>query len=482
MRKPAITVYVSSHNYGRYLTQAVESVLTQTRTDWELIVIDDGSQDESAEIAATLQSRDPDRIRVVVHPEAMGLQFTANEAIRLARGSYVMRLDADDYLDENALLVMGHYLDQNPDVALVYPNYVYVDERGNHLGVEHRWRIGQEATLLDQPAHGACTLVRKRVLKALGGYDENNDRQDGYELWIKVVNRYKVADVATPLFYYRQHNQSLSYDRTELLAARARIKRAQVERQRGPVSPRALAVVGAKNTYQHMPNVVLVPVAGKPLINYTLDQTIESGAFESIIVTTDDQAVVDHCQREYPEVIGHLRPIELSGIGTGERDVLVEAVENVENQDIWPDIIATLSVHSPLRQPAQIQKAIDTLLLYDVDSVISVYEDQELYYVHGANGLEPLNPAMHRQIRVEREALYVNNGSIQTTWRDALSGVPSAERKVGHIVMPKWDSLQIKSAEDAWLIEQILLARKQPGAFYPDGWKAHQHSSRGTAP
>ena len=84
-----------------------------------------------------------------------------------AKGEYIIRLDADDYLDESALLVMAKYLDANQDIALVYPNYYYVNEEGNFLGLERRKIIGKEVEVLDLPAHGACTMVRKRILKSI---------------------------------------------------------------------------------------------------------------------------------------------------------------------------------------------------------------------------------------------------------------------------------------------------------------------------
>ena len=470
MPKPSVTVYIVSHNYGNYLAQSVESVFAQSRTDWELIIIDDGSTDDTSTVAAQFEARDPQRVRTVSHQQSAGLQVRANEALRLARGQYVIRLDADDYFDENALLVLGHYLDTHHDVALVYPSYVYVDEKGNHLGVEHRWRIGEDTVVLDQPAHGACTMVRRRVLKAIGGYDEDHDRQDGHELWLKVVNRFTVAAVTTPLFYYRQHERSLSADRSELLATRARIKRAIVERNAGPVGPRIVGVVGAKNTYELMPNVVLRPLAGRPLIDYTLEAALASKTIDHLVVSTDDPAVVDYCQSHYPDVIGRLRSAELSSSHASELQVLDEATAALEADDIWPDIVVSLSVHAPLRRPEHIRKAVDTLLLYDVDSVVSVYEDQALYYVHGPRGLEPLNPAMHRQIRVEREAIYAGNGVVRVLWRDAIAPADGFDPRVGHIVMSRWDSFQIKSREDAWLVEQVLLAKARSPSLDPAEW------------
>ena len=84
--------------------------------------------------------------------------------------------------------------------------------------------------------------------------------------------------------------------------------------------------------------------------------------------------------------------------------------------------------------------------------------------------MEPLNPAMHRQIRVEREALFTSNGAIRVVWRDSLEEGANVSGKVGHIVMPWWDSFEIKSPEDGWLIEQILKQRQGADSFAPQAW------------
>ena len=79
--------------------------------------------------------------------------------------------------------------------------------------------------ILDLPAHGACTMVRKRILKSIGGYSTEFKAQDGHEIWLNICNRYKVSNINTPLFYYRRHNQSITQDNILLLDARKRIKR-----------------------------------------------------------------------------------------------------------------------------------------------------------------------------------------------------------------------------------------------------------------
>jgi len=470
MAKLKVSVYIPCNNYGNYISQAIESVVGQSLSDWELIIIDDGSQDNTAAIVSTFIEKYPQKMRLITHEKPLGLQKSANEALDSARGEYIMRLDADDYLDESALFVLSDYLDRHPDVALVYPNFIYVDEYGNYLGIENRKRIGSESEVLDLPAHGACTLIRKRILKTLGGYDEAFDRQDGYELWLKVVNNYQVANVTTPLFFYRQHGSSLTQDEDKLLAARAKIKQTQVEqRPKGPLRPRTLGVILAKNTYDHLPNIVLTNLAGRALIDYTIDAA-KQAELDEIIVTTDDPQVVDYCGNDFPDVIAVLRPDALLASRVRESALVAHAVGKAELAGNYPDIIVSLSIHAPLRRAQHIQEAIDTLSLYNVDSVVSVYEDRDLHYVHGKFGLEKINPAMHRRIRVEREGLYVENGAVRVVWRDILNEDDMFGQKLGHFVMSKRNSYQIKHAQDVWQIEQIIEQNKKLGRLLPKAW------------
>jgi CMP-N-acetylneuraminic acid synthetase len=461
--KPKVTVYVPCHDYGRFLAQAVDSVRRQSYDDWELIIVDDGSTDETASVTDGFRAGLGDRLRVLRHSPARGLRACANLALEAARGDYVMRLDADDFLDESALLVLATYLDRHPDVGLVYPNYTYVDEQGALLGVELRKRIGEEVALLDLPAHGAGTMVRKRVLKSVGGYSEAYDAQDGVELWLKVIRRYGVANVFTPLFFYRQHAASLSRDADRILAARQRIKRALVDRHDGPVKPRVGVVIPARNTTGALRGIVLTPVAGRPLIEYTVEAARQAGPWETIFVTTDDAEVAEHCRRL--GVAAGLRPPRLSETRAHLSEVTDDAVRRLERDEaLYVDIVVVLSVHCPLRRPEHIRQAVDTLVLYDTDSVVSVYEDYDLHFVHGRDGLEPLNRGMLQRLRLEREALYVDNGAIKTLWRDVLSPSDLYGRRVGHVVMPWRESFQIKSPFDAWLIGEII-TRGDPACY-----------------
>ncbi|MEE8093893.1 MAG: glycosyltransferase family A protein, partial [Gammaproteobacteria bacterium] len=93
-----VSLYIPCHNYGRYLPQAVDSVLGQIMTEWDLVIINDGSSDNTTEIADAYAGKYPEKIRVHHHDKAQGLLRCANVALEMVKGEYIMRLDADDFL------------------------------------------------------------------------------------------------------------------------------------------------------------------------------------------------------------------------------------------------------------------------------------------------------------------------------------------------------------------------------------------------
>lgn len=454
--KPKVTVYIPCHNYGHYLCFSIESVLKQILTDWELLIINDGSEDNTEKIALEYVNQFPEKITYHSHEKPKGLRACANYAILAARGEYIMRLDADDFLDESALLVMAHYLDQNRDIALVYPNYHYVDKNGKTLYIENRKKVDDEVKVLNLPAHGACTMIRKRILKCVGGYDEKYDAQDGYEIWLKVINQHKVGNVSTPLFYYRQHDQSMTTNEGRIHNAQQEIKRDQIIRREGSIKPRIVAIVPAKNTYQQVPNIVFKKFRGKTLIDYTLNNAVKSGIFDEIFVTTDDNQVVEYCSKK-ESVLAAIRPPELSLPNATVSQILYDAVNRLESDfSIYADILVLLSVNDPLHRPDFIRTAVDTLLLYNTDSVISVYESINLNFIHGKNGLELLNKGMLKKIQNEREALYIFTNAITVVWRDVITDEDIFGSKIGHVVTPRNESLPIRYLFDIWMINKVL--------------------------
>ena len=125
---PKINVIIPVYNYGKYLRQAIQSVLSQQFDDYEIIVINDGSTDNTAEVLREFESHP--KIKLITHKRNQGLVRSCHEAIEASTGEYIVRLDADDYFDENALLVLSNVLDNNLEIGLVYPDYFLISEEG----------------------------------------------------------------------------------------------------------------------------------------------------------------------------------------------------------------------------------------------------------------------------------------------------------------------------------------------------------------
>ena len=145
IKDPVVSVYIVNHNYGRFLQQAIDSVLKQTFKDFEIIFIDNGSEDDSREeVGKNILAIEKSKL---FYKKNIGLNAANNIALKFARGKYIMRLDADDYLDKNALEIMCLTLEKKKNLGLVFPDYFTVDENNNILNLIRRHDF-TEVTLL----------------------------------------------------------------------------------------------------------------------------------------------------------------------------------------------------------------------------------------------------------------------------------------------------------------------------------------------
>jgi len=220
---PKVSVIVTAHNYAEFLEECLDSVLRQTYDDFELVVVDDGSTDETPELLRDYSYEYPEIIKVVTL-SGEGLPSACNRGIEAADGEYIIRLDADDYFDKNILTVEASYLDANPEIDLVYPDYYTIDKGGeikNHVRLP---KVGEEVKLLDRSPLAAGAMYRRSAWEQIGGYNESLNYQEDYDFWIKFITEYDVHNVNLPLMYYRQHGSSMSTNFTARMNARRDVK------------------------------------------------------------------------------------------------------------------------------------------------------------------------------------------------------------------------------------------------------------------
>jgi GT2 family glycosyltransferase len=215
-----VSVVMSVFNGERFLREAMDSILGQTYRDLELIVIDDGSTDGSAEILARRQEEDP-RLRVFPQKN-MGLTRSLNRGVQLSTGEYVARMDADDGADPRRIECQVAFMDAHPEVGLLGTAYHEIDGEGRLLGTKvfPADDATLRATLIrHNPFFHASVMLRREVFAAVGLYDPAWPSVEDYELWLRVAARFRLANLAEPLGIRRYDggNISIRRDNEQLL-------------------------------------------------------------------------------------------------------------------------------------------------------------------------------------------------------------------------------------------------------------------------
>ena len=451
---PLVTVYVTNYNYGHYIEIAIESVLSQSMRDFELIIIDDGSTDDSVDIITRYEGRPNVRI---IFQKNKGLNRTANIALHAARGKYIMRLDADDYLDPQALLVLTKVLEDDVSLGLVFPDYYYVDVQGNVIGQERRHNFDAEVSLLDQPAHGACTMIRKQCLQSIGGYSEDFKCQDGYDLWLRFIEKWEVINVNLPLFYYRKHGENLTRNDELIITTRAEIKKAHARRTSKPSCP-TLAVIPVRGRSVDPGCLALEKLGGKALVDWTVDAALEAEQIDGVVLTSPDTAVLEHGRERYEGKVTVLqRPLEMARENTGLGATLRFVREKLRT-DFDPRALMVLSSETPFRGSMYLDKAIHTMRIFDVDSVIAILPEDDLFFRHEGGGLIPLgNSAREDCIRLEREYLYRKLPGLNLVSTDYFksAGMEMGGR-IGHVVYTRRAGFSVRNALDLSMAKVII--------------------------
>lgn len=435
---PLVTVYITNYNYGRYVEQAVESVLSQTFQDFELFIIDDGSSDDSLYVIEKYRSHP--KVKIILQKNK-GLNATNNVAMNHALGKYLIRLDADDFFDKGALGIMSSILESDDELGLVFPDYHYVDKEGNRIGSHRRLLFDDEVTLYDQPAHGACTMIRLNYLRALNGYDESFTCQDGYELWVKFVTFHKVTNVNRPLFYYRQHDESLSTNQSRLLTTRKLIKEKFVNTYL--TSLNALIIVPIRLRYFDNEVWPLVPFKNLSVLDTKIEACLRARCSAKIVLVADDIELINTLESKYQHestITIIQRPSEYAS----QRMRIDATIDLILNQigDNF-DSIAVISPDYPFVDASVIDEAVDTLNIFKSDAVITVNANKGIYYRHNGQSLKPILKLDQYTVH-DREVLFAGAGGVMVS---SMANYKSKHRmisdRVAHVLIDQQQSFGV---------------------------------------
>ncbi len=452
MNKPKVSIIITAHNYAKYLKECIDSALNQNFDNYEIVIVDDGSTDETPRILKRYKKRYPRKIKIVTL-NGVGLAAASNAGIKASKGEYIIRLDADDYFDENILLVESNYLDRHPEIGMVYADYFEIDDEGVLISYKRLMKLGKEIKTLDRPPLAAGAMYRRKCYDAVGGYNEALRYQEDYDFWTKFTKKFKVHNINLPLMYYRRHSGSMSTNMKPKMAARRDIKKRIANIKIG--DHKILAIVPARAKSRIKGKLALRKLGRKPLIAYTIEEAKKCKLIDRLIVSTDDEEIAEVAKR-YGAEVPFLRPKKLASFGVGIEAVVKHTLDYLKKEEGWtPDIVAVLHVPNPFKKEEHITEAINTLMIYDTDSVISVTEDEHFFWKPGKHGLEPVT-FRKRLLKKDRETMYRENGAIYVFKPENLKTGDILGNSVGNILMDKEESLHIESEFDFWLAKQII--------------------------
>ncbi|MDO8575677.1 MAG: glycosyltransferase [bacterium] len=218
---PKVSVIIPAYNRAKYISKAIESVLNQSFKDFEIILIDDGSKDETAEIAYKYIN-DP-RLKITLNDKNRGISYSRNRGLSLSKGEYIAMLDSDDvWIDSDKLAKQVKFLSENENHALVGTQVTLIDDNGKFIKNLELYSTSDESIrenmLLRNQFAQSSILIRKRAVLESGNYDENLRVWEDYDLWLKIgskensrANRkWQFANLPDFSLGYRVHEGSIS--------------------------------------------------------------------------------------------------------------------------------------------------------------------------------------------------------------------------------------------------------------------------------
>lgn len=213
-----VSVIMPLYNKADYVERAINSVLQQSFCDWELIVVDDGSTDRSADVVSDMLNilTDQQRSQIrLIRQSNIGVAQTRNNAVWQANGTYLAFLDADDWWDQNFLQEMNLLAGQYPDAGLYASNYIYYRTGKTRIGVKHfviKKQLSDKAVIINYPLSycendfipvwTGAVMMPKSVFEECGGFLKDIRLGEDFLLWAAVAQRYPIVFMDKPLSYY----------------------------------------------------------------------------------------------------------------------------------------------------------------------------------------------------------------------------------------------------------------------------------------
>lgn len=229
--RPKVSVIVPVYNAQKYLPESIRSILAQTYTDYELIIVDDGSTDQSVSVIKNFQKKHPDKI-TLIQKENGGPASARNVGIKAAAGEYIAFNDADDlWLRSKLQRQLAFFEVQSPEVGIVYTERLNFDHEGLYLVSKHRQKFAKGSIyrelLKSNFIPNNSVMVRRKCFDVVGLFDESLGIIEDYDMWLRIALKYQISFLPEVLSLYRLHPEGRSKNYEITLKRNIRVIRKQ---------------------------------------------------------------------------------------------------------------------------------------------------------------------------------------------------------------------------------------------------------------
>lgn len=207
-----ISVIMGIYNCAPTLPAAVESIVNQTYTDWELIMCDDGSRDDTYAVAESYRQQYPEKIILIKNERNMGLNFTLNRCLSCASGDYIARMDGDDLCDPLRFEKELQVLEEDSQLAVVSTSTSFFDENGTWGKSIPKEYPDKMDCMRGTPFCHAPSMIRRKVIEEIGGYTDDSKylRVEDYDLWIRIYAAgYRGKNIQQILYHVRDDQNAV---------------------------------------------------------------------------------------------------------------------------------------------------------------------------------------------------------------------------------------------------------------------------------
>ncbi len=447
MNNIEVTVFITNYNYSDYLEEAINSVLRQTFKNWELIIIDDGSSDSSMEIIHKYKSIKNVRVQSF---DRYGLAKICNEVIKISRGNYIIRLDADDYFDPNILLIFHNKFVSNPGLGMVFSDFHLINQEGKIFRTKRTSLLHKEFNAFDYPPNGACLMIRKNFLKNVGGYRTDVKAQDGLDIWLKMKTKHFIENINLPLFYYRRHNKNLTGN--DGLSDRIRVARHKIKKDNALIkikkeNKKINIIIPVRKYFDFMNDLWQIKIGEKNLLEISINTCLSSKIINKVIVVSDSEKVEKFVNNLDKRKVRHIfRDTKLTYPG----ESLVETCKlvNEKIKSSLNDLTIIKYIQSPFFTYQSLEESAFSLEIHSMDTSIAVEIERDTeFYKKGKFGLEKI--LLSQDGFLDKEKVYKNTNSC-IAFKNSL-----LEKSL--IVGPQLTHFEISTPESFFINSQYKL-------------------------